>query len=42
MAWREQQRGKRSNERDHGRPVRGDLSRAIMWQLSAETGITIN
>ncbi len=29
-------------ERDHGRPVRGDLSRAIMRQLSAETGITIN
>jgi len=29
-------------ERDHGRPVRGELSRAIMRQLSAETGITIN
>ena len=29
-------------ERDHGRPVRGDLSRAIMRRLSAETGITIN
>ena len=29
-------------ERDHGRPVRGDLSRAVMRQLSAETGITIN
>ncbi len=29
-------------ERDHGLPVRGDLSRAIMRQLSAETGITIN
>jgi hypothetical protein len=29
-------------ERDHGLPVRGDLSRAIIRQLSAETGITIN
>jgi hypothetical protein len=29
-------------ERDHGLPVRGDLSRAIMRQLSAETGITLN
>ena len=29
-------------ERDHGLPVHGDLSRAIMRQLSAETGITIN
>jgi Putative peptidoglycan binding domain len=28
-------------ERDHGLPVRGDLSRAIIRQLSAETGITI-
>jgi outer membrane biosynthesis protein TonB len=28
-------------ERDHGLPVRGDLSRAIMRQLSAETGIPI-
>ena len=29
-------------ERDHGLPVRGALSRAIMRKLSAETGITIN
>jgi hypothetical protein len=29
-------------ERDHGLPVRGDLSRAIVRRLSAETGITIN
>ncbi len=29
-------------ERDHGLPVRGDLSRAIIRQLIAETGITIN
>ncbi|MDQ6869796.1 MAG: peptidoglycan-binding protein [Pseudomonadota bacterium] len=29
-------------ERDHGLPVRGDLSRAIMRLLRAETGITIN
>lgn len=29
-------------ERDHGLPARGDLSRAIMRQLSAETGITVN
>jgi hypothetical protein len=29
-------------ERDHGLPVRGVLSRAIMRKLSAETGITIN
>lgn len=29
-------------ERDHALPVRGDLSRAIMRRLSAETGITIN
>jgi Putative peptidoglycan binding domain len=29
-------------EREHGLPVRGDLSLAIMRQLSAETGITIN
>jgi Putative peptidoglycan binding domain len=29
-------------ERDHGLPVRGALSRAIMRQLSAETGIAIN
>jgi hypothetical protein len=29
-------------ERDHGLPVRGDLSRALMRQLSAETGITID
>jgi hypothetical protein len=29
-------------ERDHGLPVRGDLSRAIVRQLSAETGIAIN
>jgi Putative peptidoglycan binding domain len=28
-------------ERDHGLPVRGDLSRAIIRQLNAETGITI-
>jgi len=44
MAWREQQRGKAIEryERDHGLPVRGALSRAIMRKLSAETGITIN
>ncbi len=29
-------------ERDHGLPVRGDLSRAIVRRLGAETGITIN
>jgi hypothetical protein len=29
-------------ERDHGFPVRGDLSRAIIRRLIAETGITIN
>jgi Putative peptidoglycan binding domain len=29
-------------ERDHGLPVHGALSRAIMRKLSAETGITIN
>jgi hypothetical protein len=29
-------------ERDHGLPVRGDLSRAIVRRLSAETGIMIN
>jgi hypothetical protein len=29
-------------ERDHGLPVRGDLSRAIVRRLNAETGITIN
>jgi Putative peptidoglycan binding domain len=29
-------------ERDHGIPVRGDLSPAIVRKLSAETGITIN
>ncbi|MGC2348338.1 MAG: peptidoglycan-binding protein [Methylocella sp.] len=29
-------------ERDRGLPVRGDLSRAVMRQLSAETGITTN
>jgi Putative peptidoglycan binding domain len=29
-------------ERDHGLPVRGALSRAIVRQLSAETGITID
>jgi hypothetical protein len=29
-------------ERDHGLPVRGELSRAIMRQLSAETGSPIN
>jgi len=29
-------------ERDHGLPVRGDLSRAIIRQLGAETGISIN
>jgi hypothetical protein len=29
-------------ERDHGLPVRGDLSRAIVRRLSAETGITID
>jgi Putative peptidoglycan binding domain len=29
-------------EREHGLPVRGNLSRAIMRQLSAEAGITIN
>ncbi len=28
-------------ERDHGLPMRGDLSRAIERQLSGETGITI-
>jgi len=27
-------------ERDHGLPIRGDLSRAIMRRLSAETGTT--
>jgi peptidoglycan hydrolase-like protein with peptidoglycan-binding domain len=29
-------------ERDHGIPVRGDLSPAIVRKFSAETGITIN
>jgi len=29
-------------ERDHGLPVRGNLARAIMRQLNAEAGITIN
>ncbi|MGB6175148.1 MAG: peptidoglycan-binding domain-containing protein [Methylocella sp.] len=29
-------------ERDHGLPVRGDLSRAVMRRLSAEAGITTN
>ena len=29
-------------ERDHGLPVHGDLTPALMRQLSAETGITIN
>jgi Putative peptidoglycan binding domain len=29
-------------ERDHGIPVRGDLSPAIVRKLSSETGITIN